>query len=125
MIFSLGGFKFEVAVIPQSLKRDVDYGITFTNRIGNYIALTASRKHKEEISISCITLPNKEAKNKALEPLYALASAQKSYPLVSGSGKMLGKFVIADISETQGSFMSNGSFLTQSFNLRLIRDFEK
>jgi phage protein U len=123
MIYRLGGFKFESAVLPQTFKRSTDYNINSQDRIGNYALLTANKKQKEEIELSCVTLPLQGAKNNALDKLYALATAQKSYVLASGTGKVLGKFIIASIEEEQGGIMNNGSFLAQNFTLKLIRDF--
>jgi len=125
MLFSIGGFKFEAAVIPQSLKRSTDYGISSQERVQNHAALIAAKKQKEEIEIAGVTLPKNGAGNKALEPLYALAETQKSYLLTSGRGKMFGRFAITSVEEEQGLFTDDGSFLVQSFTLKLIRDYGK
>jgi phage protein U len=123
MIFSLGGFKFQNAVIPKDVVKATDYKITESERIGNYTALFATVKPKQEITINCITLPNHGAGNKALEPLYTLAAKQQPYLLVDGRGRQYGYFVISNIEETISSFMPSGEFLGQEFAITLIRDF--
>ncbi|MDR2100091.1 MAG: phage tail protein [Campylobacteraceae bacterium] len=123
MIYSLGGFKFESAVLPQTLKRSTDYNINAQERMGNYALLGANKKQKEEIEIACVTLPLRGAKNSVMDKLYALAREQKSYTLATGTGKVLGKFVITSIDEEQGALMPNGAFLAQNFTLKLIRDY--
>ncbi|MDR0666874.1 MAG: phage tail protein [Campylobacteraceae bacterium] len=124
MIYSLGGFKFESKVLPQIFKRTTEYNINAQERIGNYTALSANKKQKEEIEINGVTLPLQGAKNGALDKLYKLASEQKSYTLVTGTGKFLGKFAITNIDEEQGAIMDNGAFLAQNFTLKLIRDYD-
>ncbi|MDR0580191.1 MAG: phage tail protein [Campylobacteraceae bacterium] len=125
MIFSLGGFKFQNALIPNDIVKTTDYKITESERINNYVALFAVMKPREEITINCITLPNCGAGNKALEPLYALANKQQSCLLVDGRGKQYGFYVIANIEETISNFMPSGEFLGQEFSITLIRDYKK
>lgn len=123
MIFSLGGFKFEANVLPESFTRILDYAITAQDRINNHAALYANKKHKEEIELTCITLPLQGARNNALDPLFDLAATQQSYILVNGKGVYFGKFVIMNIEEKRSIFLNDGTFLQQNFTLKLIRDF--
>jgi phage protein U len=123
MLYSLGGFKFESAVLLESLSRTTEYGIQQNERINNHAALFAGKKETETIELSCRTLPAQGAKNNALEPLYKLAKGQKSYSLVCGTGKVLGKFAIGSIAENQSLYLDNGLFLAQTFTMSLIRDF--
>lgn len=125
MIFSLDGFKFTAGVIPETLKRATDYKISETERVQNHAALFAVSKQKEEITISARTLPLHGAGNKALEPLYALAEAQKSCTLVDGRGKLYGKYVIVSIEEELELFMPSGEFLSQTFSITLLKDYDK
>jgi phage protein U len=123
MLFSLGGFKFQIPVLAESLVKNTDFGITAVERINNTEALYAAKKPKEEITINCITLPVHGAKNTALDKLYALARTQTAHTLVDGRGKFYGKYVIKTIEETLSNFLDNGSFLSQNFSLTIARAF--
>ncbi|MFV0481359.1 MAG: phage tail protein [Campylobacteraceae bacterium] len=123
MIFSLGGFKFEMPVLSESLEKTTTYGISSQNRFNNHPVHFSSSKADEVIEVSGKTLPLQGAKNTALKELYKLASAQIAYSLTSGSGLFYGKFVIKTIKETQTLFLPSGEFLAQSFVISLERDY--
>lgn len=122
MVLSLGGFKFNWKQ-TDSISRESEFGISSSDRIGNYPALFRTNLGSESIKIDAHTLPNNGDKQSALKPLYDLASTWLSYVLVTGYGKYLGKFVITKISESQAVFTDNGLFFTQGFLLELKRDF--
>lgn len=123
MVFSLGGFKFEANVLPESFNRTIDYAISKQKRINNYPALYANTKQDEDIELTCVTLPLQGAKNNALDPLFNLAATQQSHILVNGKGVYFGKFAIMNIEEGRTLFLNDGIFLQQNFTLKLTRDF--
>ncbi|CUU87818.1 phage tail protein [Campylobacter hyointestinalis] len=123
MVLSLGGFKFNWKQMG-GISRESEFGISENIRIGNYPALFRANLGNESIKIDGHTLPYQGDKQEALKELYALAKSGISYPLVTGYGKYLGKFVIAKISESQAIFTDNGLFFTQNFSLELKKDYE-
>lgn len=124
MVLSLGGFKFNWKQ-TDGISRESEFGISENIRIGNYPALFRANLGNESIKIDGHTLPYQGDKQEALKELYALAKAGISYPLVTGYGKYLGKFVITKISESQAVFTDNGLFFTQGFSLELKRDYDE
>ncbi|MGG7074579.1 phage tail protein [Campylobacter sp. 9BO] len=124
MVLSLGGFKFGWKQ-TDSISRESDFAISANERISNHPALFRTNLGSESIKIDAHTLPNNGDKQSALKPLYDLASAGLSYPLITGYGKYLGKFVITKISESQAVFTDNGLFFTQGFSLELKRDYDE
>ncbi|MBE2985440.1 phage tail protein [Campylobacter sp. RM9344] len=123
MVLSLGGFKFNWKQMG-GISRESEFGISSNDRIGNYPALFRANLGDESIKIDGHTLPYQGDKQEALKELYALAGTGQSYPLVTGYGKYLGKFVIAKISESQAIFTNDGLFFTQGFSLELKRDYD-
>ncbi|MGH1600826.1 phage tail protein [Campylobacter majalis] len=123
MVLSLGGFKFGWKQ-TDSISRESDFGISENARIGNHPALFRANLGNESIKIDGHTLPNSGDKQEALKLLYMLANTGISYPLTTGYGKYLGKFVITKISESQAVFTDNGLFFTQGFSLELKRDYD-
>ncbi|MBE2987218.1 phage tail protein [Campylobacter sp. RM12920] len=123
MVLSLGGFKFNWKQ-TDSISKESEFGISSNDRINNYPALFRANLGNESIKIDGHTLPYSGDKQEALKELYALAGAGLSYPLVTGYGKYLGKFIITKISESQAVFTDNGLFFTQGFSLELKRDYD-
>lgn len=123
MVLSLGGFKFSWKQ-TENISKESEFGISENSRIGNYSTLFRANLGSESIKIDGHTLPYQGDKQEALKGLYALANAGLSYPLVTGYGKYLGKFVIIKISENQAVFTDNGLFFNQGFSLELRRDYE-
>lgn len=124
MVLSLGGFKFNWRQ-TDSISRESDFGISQNERVQNHPALFRANLGNESLKIDGHTLPYQGDKQDALKKLYALANAGRSYALITGYGKYLGKFVITKISENQAVFTDNGLFFTQSFSLELKKDYEK
>lgn len=123
MVLNLGGFSFTWKQL-KGIGIESDFGISKASRIQNYPALIRANKEEQTVTLSGETLPNSGDKQKALKPLYELASLGQSYVLVNGNGKYFGKFAIAKISENQTIFTSSGSFFKQSFTLELVRDYD-
>ena len=118
MVLNLGGFKFEWHMV-EGINIESEFGIGFNERILNTPAFFRASLGKSKITLDCKTLPFKKDGNSALDPLYALANDGLSYPLVSGSGKYLGRYVVVKISETRAIFTQSGAFLAQNFTLEL------
>lgn len=123
MVLSLGGFKFTWKQ-TDGISKESKFGISENIRIGNYPALFRANLGSESLKIDAHTLPYKGDKQDALKGLYALAKLGVSYPLVTGYGKYLGKFVITKISENQAVFTDNGLFFSQGFSLELKKDYD-
>jgi phage protein U len=123
MIYALGKFKFQSETPAEALSLTTNYNISTESRINNYAALYAAKKETQNITITGKTLPLQGAGNSALEELYKMASKQISYTLVTGTGKVLGRFAIATIQDNRSTLCSNGAFLVQDFIITLTRDF--
>lgn len=120
MVLSLGGFKFDWHM-ADGMSFESEFGISSNERILNTPAYFRANLGKTKVSLECKTLPFRKHGNSALDPLYLLANAGGSYPLVSGTGRYLGRYVILRIGDVRSIFTPSGGFLAQSFSLELER----
>lgn len=121
----LGEFKFSIAVAAyEELTRVSSYSWPEQSIIGTEPVMQFTGKEAETISLHGVlysvadfaTTPTKQ-----LPKLRAMAEKGTAYSLTSGTGRFLGQWVIAKISEKGGSFFADGTPRKIEFDLNLKR----
>ncbi|WP_208442256.1 phage tail protein [Bartonella raoultii] len=119
MMLALGGFIFSIETAAyQAL--DMSYNIPWVEqgRLGRKAALQLPAVANAEFSLTGVIYPDFKGGYRQLEYLRQMAH-EGPHILVSGQGKILGKFVILSVKEKQSIFHQNGSPKKQEFTINL------
>ena len=120
-LMALGDFVFEISSMAyQQLDRQNSWRHPGTDPVGAHPNYQFTGPGAETINISGIIY--KEFSNpQALDTVREMADAGESYVLVSASGKVLGFYVIDDVTENQSFFNPDGEALRIEFSIKLTR----
>ncbi|WP_375607132.1 MULTISPECIES: phage tail protein [unclassified Bartonella] len=119
MMLALGGFIFSIETAAyQTL--DMSYGIPWVEqgRLGRKAALQLPAVANAEFSLTGVIYPDFKGGHGQIEYLRQMAH-NGPHILVTGQGKILGKFVILSVEEKQSIFHYNGSPKKQEFTIKL------
>lgn len=122
MMMSLGMFVFSLSTLAyQELQRQTDWRHPTTNRVGANPARQFVGKGEDTITMPGILLPELAGTAMSLDALRTMADTGKAYPLVEGTGRILGVWVIESISETRTLFFRDGAARRIEFSITLER----
>ena len=122
MMMSLGMFVFSLSTLAyQELQRQTDWRHPTTNRVGANPARQFVGKGEDTITMPGILLPELAGTAMSLDALRTMADTGKAWPLVEGTGRVYGLWVIESLSETRSLFFSDGAARRIEFNLVLKR----
>ncbi len=122
MMLALGMFVFSLSTLAyQELQRQTSWRHSSSNRVNAQPALQYTGRGDESITLPGILLPELAGDVISLDELRAMGNTGKSWPLVEGTGKVYGLFVIESLSETQSVFFQDGTPRRIEFNLALKR----
>ncbi|WP_375669084.1 phage tail protein [Bartonella sp. MR168JLCBS] len=119
MMLALGGFIFSIETAAyQTL--DMSYGVPWVEqgRLGRKAALQLPAVANAEFSLAGVIYPDFKGGHRQLEYLRQIAH-MGPHILVTGQGKILGKFVILSVEEKQSIFHHNGIPKKQEFTIKL------
>lgn len=118
----LGAFKFSVSTAAyQQLTRAVAYRWARQERIGTNDALQFTGLGPETIDLGGVVFPQFAGGSGQINKMRLQASIGIPLPLITGTGRVLGLWVVEQISETQAVFAVKGAPKRQEFNMRLAR----
>ncbi|AUF99789.1 oxidoreductase [Pseudomonas sp. 09C 129] len=122
MMMSLGMFVFSLETLAyQEFQRQTDWRHGSTSRIGTNPARQYLGRGDDSITLPGVLLPGLVGSPLSLDTLRMMADTGKAWPLIEGTGKLYGIWVIESISETRTIFFRDGAARRIEFTIKLVR----
>lgn len=122
MMMALGMFIFSLETLAyQEFQRQTDWRHGSTSRIGTNPARQFLGRGEDTITLPGVLLSALAGSQLSLDALRYMADTGKAWPLVEGTGKIYGVWVIESLSETRTLFFRDGAARRIEFNLVLKR----
>lgn len=122
MMMAFGMFVFSLRTAAyQELQRQTDWRHASNNRIGAAPARQFVGRGEDAITLPGIILPELAGSALSLDALRLMANTGKAWPMVEGSGRIYGLWVLESMSETKTIFFSDGTPRRIEFTLSLKR----
>ncbi|MFU5411269.1 phage tail protein [Pseudomonas aeruginosa] len=120
MAFGMFVFSLETAAY-QDFQRQTEWRHGSTSRIGTNPARQFLGRGDESITLQGVLLPALAGSMLSLDTLRSMADTGKAYPLIEGTGRIYGVWVIESLSETRTIFFGDGAARRIEFTLSLKR----
>jgi len=122
MMMALGMFVFSLHTAAyQELQRQTDWRHASNNRIGAAPARQFVGRGDDAITLPGIIFPELDGTALSLDAIRLMANTGKAWPMVEGTGRIYGLWVIESLSETKTIFFSDGTPRRIDFTLSLKR----
>ncbi|WP_421684484.1 oxidoreductase [Stutzerimonas urumqiensis] len=122
MMMALGMFVFSLETLAyQEFQRQTDWRHGSTSRIGANPARQYLGRGDDSITLPGLLLPALAGSQLSLDALRTMADTGKAWPLVEGTGKIYGTWIIESLSETRTLFFRDGQARRIEFTLTLKR----
>ena len=122
MMLALGMFVFSLSTAAyQELQRQTDWRHASNSRIGAAPARQFVGRGEDAITLPGVILPELAGSPLSLDALRLMANTGKAWPVVEGSGRIYGLWVIESLSETKTVFFRDGTPRRIEFTLSLKR----
>lgn len=122
MMMALGMFVFSLKTAAyQELQRQTDWRHASNSRVGAAPARQFIGRGEDAITLPGIILPELAGSALSLDALRLMANTGKAWPMVEGSGRIYGLWVIESLSENKTIFFSDGTPRRIEFTLTLKR----
>ncbi|WP_226475165.1 phage tail protein [Pseudomonas sp. MWU16-30323] len=122
MMLALGMFVFSLTTAAyQELQRQTNWRHASNSRIGAAPARQFLGRGEDTITLPGILLPELAGTTLSLDTLRLMANTGTAWPMVEGSGRIYGLWVIESLSETKTFFFRDGTPRRIEFNLSLTR----
>ena len=122
MMLALGMFVFSLSTAAyQELQRQTEWRHASNNRIGAVPARQVLGRGDDTITLPGVILPELAGSGLSLDAIRLMANTGKAWPMVEGSGRIYGLWVIESLSETKTIFFSDGTPRRIEFSLSLKR----
>lgn len=122
MMLALGMFVFSMHTLAyQELQRQTDWRHASSNRVGASPARQFVGRGDDKITLPGVILPELAGDPISLDEIRSMANTGRAWPLVDGTGRMRGLYVIESLSETQTVFFADGAPRRIEFSLSLAR----
>ncbi|MEN5032370.1 phage tail protein [Pseudomonas sp. Ps21-P2] len=122
MMMALGMFIFSLeTMVYQELQRQTEWRHGSTSRIGTNPARQFLGRGDDSITLPGVLLPALAGTPLSVDTLRYMADTGKAYPLVEGTGRILGIWVIESINETRTLFFQDGAARRIEFTIALKR----
>lgn len=122
MMLSLGMFVFSLSTLAyQELRRQTNWRHASNSRVGAPPALQFVGRGEDTITLPGIILPELAGSVLSLDALRLMANTGKAWPMVEGTGRIYGLWVIESLSETKTVFFRDGTPQRIEFTLTLKR----
>lgn len=122
MMMALGMFVFSLHTAAyQELQRQTDWRHASNNRIGAAPARQFVGRGEDAITLPGILFPELAGTALSLDSLRLMANTGKAWPMVEGTGRIYGLWVIESLSETKTIFFDDGTPRRIEFTISLKR----
>lgn len=122
MMMVLGMFVFSLpTLVYQELQRQTEWRHPSTSRIGARPARQYLGPGEDSITLPGVLLPELAGELLSLDALRLMADTGKAWPLIEGSGRIYGLWVIESLQETKTLFFRDGAARRIEFSLALKR----
>lgn len=122
MMLALGMFVFSLSTAAyQELQRQTEWRHGSNNRIGAVPARQFLGRGDDTITLPGIILPELAGSALSLDAIRLMANTGKAWPMVEGSGRIYGLWVIESLGETKTFFFRDGTPRRIEFNISLKR----
>ncbi|AOE85842.1 phage tail protein [Pseudomonas sp. TCU-HL1] len=122
MMMALGMFVFGLPTLAyQELQRQTDWRHPSTSRVGAPPARQFLGRGDDQITLPGVLVPELCGALLSLDTLRVMADTGKAWPLVEGTGRIYGLWVIESLSETRTLFFQDGAARRIEFSLHLQR----
>lgn len=122
MMLSLGMFVFSLSTLAyQELQRQTNWRHASNGRVGAAPALQFVGRGDDTITLPGLLLPELAGSILSLDALRLMANTGKAWPMVEGTGRIYGLWVIESLSETKTLFFRDGTPRRIEFTLTLKR----
>ncbi|QFG28482.1 phage tail protein [Pseudomonas umsongensis] len=122
MMLALGMFVFSLHTAAyQEMQRQTEWRHPGSNRIGANPARQFLGRGEDAVTLPGIIFPELAGTVLSLDALRQMADTGKAWPMVEGTGRLYGLWVIENLTETRTIFFSNGAARRIEFNLSLKR----
>jgi phage protein U len=122
MMMALGMFIFSLeTLVYQELQRQTEWRHGSTSRIGTNPARQFLGRGDDSITLPGVLLPALAGTPLSLDTLRYMADTGKAWPLIEGTGRILGIWVIESINETRTLFFQDGAARRIEFTIALKR----
>lgn len=120
MLMALGMFVFAMRSVPyQQLRRSTQWRHTSQSRVGDRPAYQFVGPGDDSITLSGTLLPEFTGGRVDLDEIRDMADQGQAWPLVEGTGRQYGLWVITRVEETSSSFFRDGAPAKIDFTLQL------
>lgn len=117
---TLGLFVFHMNTIPfQNISRSQTWKHPHQNVVGSMPPSQFTGKDPDEINIKAELRPEITGGENIVEFVRQMADTGQAHPLIMGTGKLMGSFVITNIQEDQSELMWDGKPRSISFTMTL------
>ena len=122
MLMALGLFAFELATLPFSeMQRHEDWRHPGSERIGARDAVQFTGPGEDRVTLTGMCVPEVGGNYDSIDQLRAMADTGEAWPLVEGTGRILGNFVVTGLDTRRQHFIDNGVARTTDFAIDLKR----
>lgn len=122
MMLALGMFVFSLHTLAyQQLQRQTDWRHASNSRIGAPPARQFLGRGEDDITLPGVLLPELAGSMLSLDEIRVMANTGRAWPLVEGTGRVYGLYVIESLSETRTLFFQDGTARRIEFSLTLKR----
>lgn len=120
MIFGVFVFSLPTATYQQ-LQRQTSWRHASSNRVGDMPDYQFVGRGEDSITLDGSILPAFMGTPLSLTALRVMGDTGKSFPLISGTGKIFGLYFLDNVDETQTFFFPNGAARKIEFKLKLTQ----
>jgi phage protein U len=121
-MLALGMFVFSLSTAAyQELQRQTEWRHVSNNRFGAAPARQFVGRGDDSITLPGVILPELAGSALSLDAVRLMANTGKAWPVVEGSGRIYGLWVIESLSETKTIFFRDGTPRRIEFSISLKR----
>ncbi|SLM62815.1 MULTISPECIES: phage tail protein [Dickeya] len=122
MMMILGLFPFLRRTTPyQTLEHQMTWRHVKNERVGQYARYQYIGPGEDKLTISGDLYPEITGGDLSLTMLNLMAASGKAWPLIDGTGRIYGMYVITAITETRSAFFDDGKARHIAFTVNLER----
>ncbi|WP_445620649.1 phage tail protein [Kushneria sp. Sum13] len=120
MLMALGMFVFQTNTVPyQELQRRTEWRHASQSRVGDRPAYQYLGPGTDTITLSGTLLPEFTGGRLNLDEIRDMADQGRAWPLVEGTGRQYGLWVITGVDETSSTLYRDGAAAKIEFSLTL------